>query len=293
MQHKADRYISLARWRLKGVTVSALIGRSGSGKGFRARLIAERRGFDLIIDDGLVIHGDTILAGHWAKKERLFMAAVRRALFADAAAAREAREALQSVPFRSALITATSRRMAERISSNLWLPSPRDVISIEELATVQEIEQAMRRRERRDAHSSPVPMVRIRRGPVASLRALLRGVGSLVPVAARIETPSSAAPGTVAFSEAAMTQMAVHCVHEFNPRIAVTRVSFLEGVGMAALELWLRIPASDGESGSLHRLRDAVMHGMERSTGIIVGDVRVVVEEVASAPAAAQADGEA
>ena len=41
---------------LRGVQVTALVGRSGTGKSFRAQLITARHNMDLIVDDGLLIH---------------------------------------------------------------------------------------------------------------------------------------------------------------------------------------------------------------------------------------------
>ena len=51
------------------MTVYALVGKSGTGKSFRAKLLAEKIGISYIIDDGLLIYGDTILAGRSAKQE--------------------------------------------------------------------------------------------------------------------------------------------------------------------------------------------------------------------------------
>ena len=53
-----DRFF---RW-VKGPQIYALVGGNGTGKSFRARLVAQRYGIDLIIDDGLVIKGDKILS---------------------------------------------------------------------------------------------------------------------------------------------------------------------------------------------------------------------------------------
>ena len=68
---------------LKPVTVYALVGESGTGKSFRSKLLAEKYGIDSIIDDGLLIQNDKILAGHSAKREKTYMGAVRVALFDD------------------------------------------------------------------------------------------------------------------------------------------------------------------------------------------------------------------
>jgi hypothetical protein len=278
---KLGRIVAVAALRLRGVKVTALVGRSGSGKSFRARLIAEKRGIEVIIDDGLVISGGTILTGHWAKKERYVLAAVRRALFAGEAHAREAREALRRVSFRGVLIAATSRRMAQRIAANLWLPPPAETISIEDMATRTEITAALRRRGRGSTHSSPVPQVRIRRHPLSRLRSLVTGRRwrDAAPTA-RIVAPSEGSRGTVFFHEAAVSQMVLHCVQEFDPRIHVRQVLLNEEAGWTALELSVRLPAAAADSGRLHDLRDSIIHGMERQTGLLIRDVRLVVDEI-------------
>ena len=52
-----------------GTTVYALAGPSGTGKSFRAKLLAQKYNIEAIIDDGLVIQNDKILAGQSAKRE--------------------------------------------------------------------------------------------------------------------------------------------------------------------------------------------------------------------------------
>ena len=65
------------------ITVFALVGPSGTGKSFRAKLLADKHGLEAIIDDGLLIQNDKILAGQSAKREKTYMGAVRVALFDD------------------------------------------------------------------------------------------------------------------------------------------------------------------------------------------------------------------
>ena len=84
-------------WWMKGVTVYALVGESGTGKSFRAKLLAEKYSIDIIIDDGLLIQNDKIIAGHSAKKEKTYMGAVRVALFDDKPHRDEIAKALQKM----------------------------------------------------------------------------------------------------------------------------------------------------------------------------------------------------
>jgi len=55
----------------KLILIYALVGKAGSGKSFRARLVAEKHQIDLIIDDGLLIRDHRILAGKSAKREKI------------------------------------------------------------------------------------------------------------------------------------------------------------------------------------------------------------------------------
>ena len=67
-------------WLIKGIAVYALVGESGTGKSFRAKLLTQKYGIELLIDDGLLIRDDKILAGHSAKKEKTFLGAVKIAV---------------------------------------------------------------------------------------------------------------------------------------------------------------------------------------------------------------------
>ena len=65
------------------ITVYALVGESGTGKSFRSKLLAAEHGISTIIDDGLLIQDEKIIAGHSAKREKTYIGAVRAALFDD------------------------------------------------------------------------------------------------------------------------------------------------------------------------------------------------------------------
>ena len=106
-----DRFF---RW-VKGPQIYALVGGNGTGKSFRARLVAQRYGIDLIIDDGLVIKGDKILAGHSAKREKTFLAAVKVAVFDDKQHRDEAAKVLHQFSRKKMLILGTSDKMVNRL----------------------------------------------------------------------------------------------------------------------------------------------------------------------------------
>lgn len=148
-------------WLLRGVQVFALVGRSGTGKSFRAKLVAEKYGIELIIDDGLLIRDQKIIAGRSAKREKLFLSAIKTALFEDPAHLREVREAIDREKFRRILLIGTSERMVRKIAGRLGLPTPSKVLSIEQLASKEEIETAIKSRTE-GKHVIPVPSIEIR-----------------------------------------------------------------------------------------------------------------------------------
>ena len=50
------------------IKVYAFVGPSGTGKSYRAQMVANEKGINYIIDDGLLISGNEVLAGISAKK---------------------------------------------------------------------------------------------------------------------------------------------------------------------------------------------------------------------------------
>jgi len=103
----------------KGTTVYALSGPSGTGKSFRAKLLAQKYGIEAIIDDGLLIQDDKILAGQSAKREKTYMGAVRVALFDDKSHRDQVAKVLQKMHIKKILILGTSEKMVQKISMRL------------------------------------------------------------------------------------------------------------------------------------------------------------------------------
>ena len=99
--------------------IYALTGPSGTGKSHHAPLVAYKYKIPYIIDDGLLIKGNSVIGGHSAKRELTRFGAIKRALFADAEHAREVKNALAEAKPERLLILATSERMAQLITTRL------------------------------------------------------------------------------------------------------------------------------------------------------------------------------
>ena len=140
----------------KGTTVFAFHGPSGTGKSFRAKLVAQQYGIKAIIDDGLLIQDDEILAGKSAKLEKNYMGAVRTALFDDKEHRDSVARAIQKSRIKKILILGTSEKMVNKIAVRLQLPLPEKYIRIEEISTPEQMEEARRSRQIEGKHVIPV-----------------------------------------------------------------------------------------------------------------------------------------
>ncbi|WP_213697779.1 MULTISPECIES: hypothetical protein [unclassified Acetomicrobium] len=146
-----------------GFKVLAFVGPAGTGKSQRAHFIARQFGADYIIDDGLLIKNGKILCGKSAKTEQNQVRAIRRALFEFSDHRDQVVKVLEKSAPGTILIVATSPGMALKISKQLSLPNPERYIYIEEIATREEIEQALRERHVKRQHVIPVTYVQVRR----------------------------------------------------------------------------------------------------------------------------------
>jgi adenylate kinase family enzyme len=150
-------------WLVRKPQTFALVGKSGTGKSFKARQVARRFRIDLIIDDGLLIQGQKIIAGRSAKREKGILSAIKTAVFAHADQIEEVRRALDEHSYNRVLVIGTSRKMIQRIASTLGLLPLHRIISIEEVSTREEIARALTIRAEQGKHIIPVPGIEVKR----------------------------------------------------------------------------------------------------------------------------------
>ena len=141
----------------------ALVGKSGTGKSHRAKAVAEKYYIDLIIDDGLLIKNDRILAGFSAKQEENTISAVRTAVFDTAVHRTDVINAIQEENYPRILILGTSEKMVNKIALRLRLPKPVKYIHIEDIALEDEIALAQKVRYDEGKHIIPVSAIEITR----------------------------------------------------------------------------------------------------------------------------------
>ncbi len=143
--------------------VYAFVGPSGTGKSYRAQMVAGEKNTHFIIDDGLLIKDNEVVAGESAKKASTKVATVKHALFYEEKEKEEIIKAIKRYNPESILILGTSDGMVQKIAENLGLPEISETVYITDVATEQEMETARRIRVTEGKHVIPVPTFQIKK----------------------------------------------------------------------------------------------------------------------------------
>ena len=271
----------------KPCAVFALVGESGTGKSFRAKLIAEKYGIDAIIDDGLLIQNDKILAGHSAKREKTYMGAVRVALFDDKEHRDEVAKAWKKARIKKLLILGTSEKMVMKIATRLQLPQPQKIIHIEEIASREEIEKAIKSRQVEGKHVIPVPSIEIKRNYSQifsnSIKVFFQKKNIFNKNDGKLFEKSSVQPefskkGRIEISEAALTQMVMHCVSECEPAVRVNKMTIKTNSRGYKIIITIDVPFGTQLTGKIHKLQKYIIDKIESYTGILIEEVSIVID---------------
>lgn len=159
---------------LSTIEVYAFVGPAGTGKSQRASQVARQHGIDLIVDDGLVVSRGRIMAGRSAKSEGNMVRAIRRALFEYPAHRAEVVSFLEGRTPCRLMLLATSEGMMRKIVTKLGLSDPVKIIGITDVATQEEIDNALRERREKRQHVVPVARTQIQRNFAGKLVSQLK-----------------------------------------------------------------------------------------------------------------------
>ncbi len=278
--------------RFSGITVYALVGKSGTGKSFRARLLAEKIGVSYIIDDGLLIYGDVIVAGRSAKQANGYLNAIRTALFTEKPHRDMVRAAIREHKIKRLLLLGTSVKMVKRVAERLELPAISEIIKIEEIASKEDIEAAIKSRNEEGKHVIPVPAIEIKRDYAKILQDTIRiffsGDKRKEKKDSRFFEKSIVQPefvddrnaGKVTITEAALSQMIFHCIDEFDGNIEVKRLKLRVLKSGYSISVSLIVTYGNNMNSQLEELRNYICNTIQRYTGIVIEDLELAVEEI-------------
>lgn len=256
--------------------VYALVGRSGTGKSFRAQSVAKKYRIPLIIDDGLLIRGDKIVAGKSAKQESNFLTAVKCAVFKNDEHREEVIKALDHEVFHKILIIGTSDNMTSKIAAVLNLPEPKVIIHIEDIASKEEIDTAMKIRFIEGKHVIPVAPLQIARNYPGIIYDGVRNITANTEKT--LVRPEFSKAPEAEISEAAMKQMISQSLYEYGNTVRIESVSFTKSKSGYNINVALRTPR---QFDSLQKtaLQNHISDSLEKYGGILVNSINADIHE--------------
>ena len=265
--------------------VYALVGKSGTGKSHHSMWVAREHGIDHIIDDGLLIADNRIIAGKSAKREPNKVASVRCAVFSDPKHSAEVREALEERKVESLLIIGTSDKMVHRIAEELKVAPIEKIIRIEEVATEEEIRLANQMRNEQGKHVIPVPTFELKKQFsgyfIDPLMVLFKKKGQTIMEEKTVMRPAYSYLGEYKISPKAIADICIYEAMRFSSVHKVLKVKNTvtpDGRFMLDIDVVMRFPCRvsvEAEEVS-RRVKDAI----EMFTGVTVCWAHVNVKDL-------------
>ncbi len=270
--------------KLRKPEVYALVGKAGTGKSFRSRLIMEKHSIELMIDDGLLIRGHRILAGRSAKRESTKIAAVKRAVFQDDKQAETVRQVLEREKFRRILILGTSEHMVGIITERLALPYPSRVIYIQDVATQDEIARAQESRRISGKHVIPLPVVEVRQHYSHRILETVRFIfsspfrfGKGKVVEKTVVQPPLSRLGRISITDTALSQMIMHCLAERTPEAVIKKIKIDPSPQGYKVEVEVEFPQHTELGETLFDLQRYTASHIEQYSGINMDQLHLTV----------------
>lgn len=223
-------------WRKEKIKMYAFVGPSGTGKSYRAGIVASEHEISYIIDDGLFIKDNEVIAGNSAKKAPTKIETVKRALFIENSEKEDILKAINKYKPDKMLILGTSDNMVKKIAENLGLPEISEFIYISQIATQEEMDTAKRIRRTEGKHVIPVPTFELKKDfsgylldPLQIFKS--KGVGEKPYVSEKsIIRPTFSYLGNFTISDSVFRQIIEHMANKVEAvyKVTKTRVDTVE-----------------------------------------------------------------
>ncbi len=180
--------------------------------------------------------------------------------------------------------------MVNKIAARLQLNSPSKIIKIEDIASQEEIDKAIRTRRIEGKHVIPVPSIEIKRNypgifyeaiKIFKKRIAPAGLGP-VPILHEksVVRPEYSKRGKVIISESALSQMVIHCVDEYNKEIKIKKILVKDDKMGYRLVITIDVPYGTQLGGNIHNLQQYIIENIERYTGILIEEVNIIIDKI-------------
>mgnify|MGYP000843641556 CR=1 FL=1 len=265
----------------------AFVGPSGTGKSHRAIMVSKKYNVDAIIDDGLLIAENKVLAGVSAKREPTRLASVRRALFVDKEHARQVRNSIRQHRIERIMILGTSDGMVQRIAAMLELPEIEEYIRIEDISTPEEMEMARNMRQNEGQHVIPVPSFEIKKDFsgyfLHPLRLFQKSLDSGKPEQESDKTivrPTFSYLGDYMICDNVIADITIHETKKNKSVFKVNGVNIRKSTHGAHIDVILTLYYGCDILETARNIQKAVVDGVERYSAVNARRVHILVKNL-------------
>lgn len=266
--------------------IYALVGGSGTGKSHRAPWVAKERSIKYIIDDGLLIKGNRIIAGKSAKKEKTKVGSVKTAVFTSDDHAFDVSHVLKEEKAENLLILGTSDGMVKKIAQRLGFSGVDETIYITDISSPEEIEQALYQRKNLGKHVIPVPTMELKKDfsgfyldPLNILKSTKNGRNELIGEKSVVR-PTFSYLGKYTISDYTIYQIVEHVTLQ-NPGVSrVTRFRADNKPGGIRIEADLIIYYGHPIPALLKDLKKSITVELEKLTSLNISAIVLTAKSI-------------
>lgn len=270
----------------KEIKVYSFVGPSGTGKSYRAQMVANKYKIRFLIDDGILVHDNEIYAGSSAKKAPTKIETVKRALFINEDQKNEMLKALKKAKPESILILGTSDKMVDEIASNLNLPPISKRIYIQDVASEQEIENARRIRTTEGKHVIPVPTFEIKKqfsgyllDPLQIFRST--GIGEDPYISEKsIIRPTFSYMGNFTISDNVFKQIIEYLSTKIDAVEEILRITITKTDEGPSIYVEVKVKYGFNILSELGRFKELCIKEIEKQTTMNVVSMRIVAKKL-------------
>jgi uncharacterized alkaline shock family protein YloU/cytidylate kinase len=270
--------------------VYAFVGPSGTGKSYRAQMVASEHGIKYIIDDGLLIKGNEVVAGISAKKAPTKIETVKNALFQNEERKKEIQKAIKKEKPESILILGTSDGMVDKIAENLGFEKVSERIYIQDVASEEEMAMARNTRVTQGKHVIPVPTFAIKKDfsgylldPLQGFKSTGRGKAPVIQEKSIIR-PTFSYLGNFTISDQVFRQI-IDCVVAKSKEIykvtrCITRKN--DGYGEDGIYIYIEVIINFGFNANeaSQKLKRNIRKEIENLTAMNVNSMEIILKGV-------------
>lgn len=265
--------------------VVALVGKSGTGKSYKALELAHDKGIDYIVDDGLLIKGSKIIAGKSAKAEKTKISAVKRALFMEKDHRQDIITKIEEHNPTCILILGTSDKMVNYISENLKVGPIDKTIYIYEIASEEAIKIARETRLKQGKHVIPVPTFEIKKDFsgyfIDKLKIFGRKKDNTLEIAEKsVVRPTFSYMGKFTINDRAIVQMVIYVSGDIKSIHKISKVKIITRQTGIAINIELIFKYGYKIPKEIKLLQSRVKEEVEHMTSLNIMSVNVMIKSL-------------